>query len=142
MCEKLCTINESREDLSNIQPDTFFWRPEGSSQCNASRIQRLIPPDFADPKCPLCEHIIREVNEIFEQDDTPCQGILHDPPPGSTAHMFGLEVVETMTLSSDEQDEDKKQFWSKYFAENQFVNSIVLRNNRTARVRRLLEESI
>jgi hypothetical protein len=34
---------------------------------------RLIPTEFAHPKCLLCVHIIEEVNEIFEQDDSPCQ---------------------------------------------------------------------
>jgi hypothetical protein len=35
--------------------------------------RRLVPTEFADPQCPLCMHIIQEINETFEHDDTLCQ---------------------------------------------------------------------
>jgi hypothetical protein len=41
-----------------------------------------------------------------------------------------------MTRTRDDRKE-KKQFWTKYFAEKLSVNGILLRDNRTARVRRL-----
>lgn len=50
--------------------------------------QKLIPAEFADPKCVLCDHIIQQVNEIFERD-TLCQ----DPKEYCMTYL--LEAVHT-----------------------------------------------
>jgi hypothetical protein len=49
----------------------------------------LISPEFADPKCPVSKYIIEEINEIFEQDDMPCQ----DPREYCIIHL--LEAIHT-----------------------------------------------
>jgi hypothetical protein len=49
----------------------------------------LIPTKLADPKCPLCQHIITVVNEIFEHDDMPCE----HPREYCISHL--LEAVHT-----------------------------------------------
>lgn len=49
---------------------------------------KLIPAEFVDPKYALCDHIIQQVNEIFERD-TLCQ----DPKEYCMTHL--LEAVHT-----------------------------------------------
>lgn len=53
---------------------------------------RLIPVELADPKCLLCDHLIQKVNEIFEQDDTPCP----DPREYCMTHL--LEALHSSLI--------------------------------------------
>jgi hypothetical protein len=50
---------------------------------------RLISVEFVDPECPLCDHIIQQVNEIFEHNETPCS----EPKEYCITHL--LESVHT-----------------------------------------------
>jgi hypothetical protein len=60
---------------------------------NSSGLERkLIPVEFADPRCPVCEHIIREVNEIFELGHISCP----DPREYCVTHLF--EAVHTSLI--------------------------------------------
>lgn len=53
---------------------------------------KLIPPEFADPRCLVCERIIHKMNEIFEQDNTPCP----DPREYCMSHL--LEAVHASLI--------------------------------------------
>jgi protein-disulfide isomerase len=53
---------------------------------------KLVTTEFADPQCPLCMHIIQEINEIFEHDDTSCQ----DPKEYCMTSL--LETVHTSLI--------------------------------------------
>jgi hypothetical protein len=61
-----------------------------SSVRNTGELEhRLITAEIADPKCPLSNHIIQQVNEIFEQHDPHCP----DPREYCITHL--LETVHT-----------------------------------------------
>jgi hypothetical protein len=72
--------------LTTVLDDTLEW----NNQKDTSRPEHtLIRTDSADPKCRLCDHILQQVNEIFEQDDTLCQ----DPKEYCMTRL--LEAVHT-----------------------------------------------
>ncbi|MGH9987157.1 MAG: hypothetical protein ACRD8W_24690 [Nitrososphaeraceae archaeon] len=70
----------------------IFENEKGDQVSERTSQHEVIPDEFADPKCPLCDHIIQQVNEIFEQDNIPCP----DPREYCMSHL--LEAVHTSLI--------------------------------------------
>lgn len=76
--------------MPNIQKgNTTLLEERIDSQVLKKTQDKLILVELADPQCSLCKHIIQEVNEIFEQDDTIC------PDPRECCIIHLLEAVHT-----------------------------------------------